>query len=36
MSTTAIVMMSIAMTTVWGGLLLAVINLLRHPEKEEN
>jgi hypothetical protein len=36
MSTTAIVMMCVAMLTVWGGLLLAVINLLRHPEKEEN
>lgn len=36
MSTTAIVMMSVAILTVWGGLLLAVLNLLRHPENKEN
>lgn len=33
MSTAAIIMMVIAMVTVWGGLVLAVINLKRHPEE---
>jgi len=32
MSTSAIVMMIIAILTVWGGLVAAVINLMRHPE----
>lgn len=33
MSTAAIIMMVIAMVTVWGGLVLAVMNLKRHPEE---
>lgn len=36
MSTAAIVMMVVALTVVWGGLLLAVVNLVRRgrpPEK---
>jgi hypothetical protein len=32
MTTTAIVMMIIAMVTVWGGLIAAIVNLARHPE----
>lgn len=32
MSTTAIVMMIVAMVTVWGGLIAAIVNLARHPE----
>lgn len=32
MSTAAIIMMVIAMTTVWGGLVLALIHLSKHPE----
>ena len=35
MTPTAIVMMIIAMVTVWGGLVAAVINLARHPEVAE-
>jgi len=31
-TTTAVVMMIVAMVTVWGGLALAVVNLVRHPE----
>ncbi len=31
----AIVMMIIAMVTVWGGLGLALWNLARHPEDED-
>ncbi|MFJ2503139.1 methionine/alanine import family NSS transporter small subunit [Microbacterium sp. NPDC087592] len=36
MTTTAIVMMIIAMVTVWGGLIAAIVNLARHPEAAEN
>lgn len=32
MSTSAIVMMSIALVTIWGGLVVAVVHLVRHPE----
>ena len=32
MSTSAIVMMVIALLAVWGGLGLALLNLKRHPE----
>jgi hypothetical protein len=34
MSTSAIIMMLIAMTILWGGLALAVWNITRHPGKE--
>ncbi|PKI90724.1 putative methionine/alanine importer small subunit [Actinomycetales bacterium SN12] len=36
MTTTAVVMMIVAMVTVWGGLALAVVNLVRHPEAAED
>ena len=36
MTTTAIIMMVIAIVTVWGGLVAAVINLARHPEAADN
>ncbi len=35
MTTTAIVMMIIAMVTVWGGLVAGIVNLARHPEESE-
>ncbi|GAB3632367.1 hypothetical protein GCM10027421_17200 [Microbacterium shaanxiense] len=35
MTTTAIIMMIIAMVTVWGGLIAAIVNLARHPEAAE-
>lgn len=35
MTPVAIVMMLIAIITVWGGLVLALINLVRHPEEGE-
>lgn len=35
MSGTAVVMMIIAMVTVWGGLVAAIVNLARHPEIAE-
>ncbi len=35
MTTTAVVMMIIAMVTVWGGLIAAIVNLAKHPEVAE-
>lgn len=35
MSLSAIIMMAVAILTVWGGLGLAILNLLRHPEQED-
>ncbi|MFC0672642.1 methionine/alanine import family NSS transporter small subunit [Brachybacterium hainanense] len=35
MSASAIVMMLVAITTVWGGLVAAVVNLVRHPEEQD-
>ncbi|MDN3445395.1 methionine/alanine import family NSS transporter small subunit [Microbacterium sp. APC 3901] len=36
MTTTAIVMMIIAMVTIWGGLVTAIVNLARHPEAADS
>ena len=36
MTPIAIVMMIVAMVTVWGGLIAAVVNLARHPEVAES
>jgi len=36
MTATAVVMMIIAMVTVWGGLVAAIVNLARHPEAAES
>lgn len=36
MTPTAIIMMIIAMITVWGGLIAAVVNLVKHPEAAES
>ncbi|AZH77552.1 MULTISPECIES: methionine/alanine import family NSS transporter small subunit [Microbacterium] len=36
MSPIAIIMMIIAMVTVWGGLIAAIVNLARHPEAAES
>ena len=33
MSTTAIVMMIVAIVLVWGGLLLSIVNIRRSPEE---
>ncbi|WP_345075517.1 methionine/alanine import family NSS transporter small subunit [Brachybacterium paraconglomeratum] len=32
MSVSAIIMMIVAIVTVWGGLVAAIVNLRRHPE----
>lgn len=34
MSTSAIIMMLVSMIVVWGGLLAAAINLMKHPGSE--
>ncbi|WP_460796617.1 methionine/alanine import family NSS transporter small subunit [Microbacterium sp. GXF0217] len=36
MTPTAVIMMIIAMATVWGGLVAAIVNLARHPEVAES
>ncbi len=36
MTAAAIIMMIIAMVTVWGGLVAAVVNLARHPEAADS
>lgn len=33
MTTTAIIFMVIAMILIWGGLLMAIIHLVKHPDK---
>lgn len=35
MSTSAIVMMIVAIITVWGGLGAAIVNIARHPEQDD-
>ena len=34
MTPAALVMMAIAMLTVWGGLIAGIVNLAKHPEEE--
>jgi len=34
MTPTALVMMAVAMLTVWGGLIAGIVNLAKHPEEE--
>lgn len=36
MTPIAIIMLIIAILTVWGGLTLALLNLARHPEEPED
>ena len=36
MSASAVVMMIVAIVTVWGGLAAAVVNIVRHPESAED
>ncbi|MFJ6042558.1 methionine/alanine import family NSS transporter small subunit [Brachybacterium paraconglomeratum] len=36
MSFSAIIMMIVAIVTVWGGLGAAIVNIARHPEASEN
>ena len=33
MNTSAIIMMIISIVSLWGGLLLAILHLVRHPEQ---
>lgn len=34
MSLSAIIMMTVSIAAVWGGLIAAVVNIARHPEEE--
>ena len=34
MTPIALVMMAVAMLTVWGGLIAGIVNLAKHPEEE--
>lgn len=34
MTTSAIVMMILALVTVWGGLVLSLLHLRKHPDEE--
>ncbi|MDQ8937157.1 methionine/alanine import family NSS transporter small subunit [Acinetobacter rudis] len=36
MNTSAIIMMIISMLFLWGGLLLAIVHLMRHPEEVDD
>ncbi|MFC9850108.1 methionine/alanine import family NSS transporter small subunit [Streptomyces prasinus] len=36
MSTSAVIMLIVAIVIVWGGLLGAVVHLRRHPERPED
>lgn len=36
MSVSAIVMMSVSILTVWGGLVAAIVNIARHPEAKDD
>ncbi|MCM3331107.1 MULTISPECIES: methionine/alanine import family NSS transporter small subunit [Kocuria] len=36
MSTTAVVMMIVAMVTVWGGLLASLLHLRNSPEEQDD
>ncbi len=36
MNTSAIIMMIISMVFLWGGLVLSIIHLIRHPEELED
>lgn len=35
MSTTAVIMMIVAIVLVWGGLLVSAVHLRRHPESTD-
>ncbi|QIM16324.1 methionine/alanine import family NSS transporter small subunit [Leucobacter insecticola] len=35
MTTEAVVMMIIAMVTVWGGLVAGIVNLAKHPDQDD-
>ncbi|MFW0120770.1 methionine/alanine import family NSS transporter small subunit [Rothia sp. CCM 9419] len=36
METSAVMMMTISILMIWGGLAAATVNLSRHPEEEED
>ncbi|WP_436863488.1 methionine/alanine import family NSS transporter small subunit [Acinetobacter haemolyticus] len=36
MNSSALIMMIVAITLVWGGLALSIIHLMRHPEQKDD
>ncbi|MCW4457684.1 methionine/alanine import family NSS transporter small subunit [Microbacterium sp. MPKO10] len=36
MSAPAIIMMLVAIVTVWGGMAVSIIHLMRHPEQKDD
>ncbi|WP_445116949.1 methionine/alanine import family NSS transporter small subunit [Acinetobacter sp. WZC-1] len=36
MNTSAIVIMIISMLFLWGGLLMAILHLMKHPEEQDH
>lgn len=36
MNTSAMIMMIISMVLLWGGLVLATVHLVKHPDEEDN
>lgn len=36
MGTTALIVMSVAMITIWGGLIVSSIHLIKHPDIDMN
>lgn len=35
MSASAIVMLVVAIGTIWGGLAASIVNIMRHPQEED-
>lgn len=36
MSAPAIIMMLVAIVTVWGGMAVSIVHLMRHPEQKDD
>ncbi|WP_167131176.1 methionine/alanine import family NSS transporter small subunit [Paramicrobacterium chengjingii] len=36
MSASAIIMMLVAIVTVWGGMVVSIVHLMRHPEEKDD
>ncbi|PFG32028.1 methionine/alanine import family NSS transporter small subunit [Paramicrobacterium agarici] len=36
MSASAIIMMLVAIVTVWGGMAVSIVHLMRHPEEHDD
>ncbi|WP_166984045.1 methionine/alanine import family NSS transporter small subunit [Paramicrobacterium fandaimingii] len=36
MNASAIIMMCVAILTVWGGMVVSIVHLMRHPEEKDD